>query len=106
ALEPRIARCEREAGIVAVSRSDESAGPQDAAHLPQRRDRIRQVLQDLMRMDDVERGVGVRECVYVAELEGDTDTGLRGMSPRFVEHPGRTIDPDDAARRDPAREVD
>ena len=57
---------------------DDPAGPHDAPHLAQRLHRVRDVLQHLVRVRDVERVVGERERVDVAQLEGDVGYALRG----------------------------
>jgi hypothetical protein len=50
-----------------------------------------------MRVHDVERAVGERECVHVADLELDVgDGGLACRGARGVDRRGRGVDPDRA----------
>jgi hypothetical protein len=54
AIEQRVGRRPDEAAVVAVAHGEYTVGPQYAAHLDQRRDGIRQMLEQLVGVDDVE----------------------------------------------------
>ena len=105
AREPGIERCPHEARVVAVADGDDAARPHDPAQLAQRRNRIRQVLQDLMGMDDIERRIREFERVHVADRELDGDAGALGMAPGLGNDVARTVDPDHAAGGHAPREV-
>ena len=70
-VQPGIGGERHEGAVVDVPDGDHPARAAHPRHLPQRGDRVGQVLQDLMRMDDVERVVGRLERVHVADFERD-----------------------------------
>lgn len=53
-LQPRVARVPDKPAVVTVSGRDHAAGPADPDHLPQGCDRIRDMLEHLMSVHDVE----------------------------------------------------
>ena len=57
-VEPGVGRIPGEAGVVTVAGGHQPAGAADPAHLGQGADRIGQVLEHLVGVDDVEGGVG------------------------------------------------
>lgn len=59
--------------VVGVPHRDHSTGSAHAPHLRQGCDRVTQVLQHLVSVDDIEAVVGIAEVVDVADLEGDVD---------------------------------
>ena len=69
-------------GVVGVPGGHHTARPAHAPHLPQRRDRIGQVLEDLVGVHDVEGAVVEGERVHVADLEGDRSAASSAAWPR------------------------
>ena len=80
----------------------------DAAPLAQRAHRIRQVVQDLMGMDDVESIVGeIIQRVGVSDVEGGVvgDAALEGQAAGFFHDVAAHVDADDVAVGDQGGEV-
>ncbi len=65
--EGRRSREPHRSGIIDVAHRDHAAGPHDPAHLPERGDRVPDMLQDLMRMGDVERVVVEGDGVHITD---------------------------------------
>src|SRR4029079_13288884 len=90
--------------IVSVPRRYQPAGLAHPLHLAQRAHRGGQLLEHLMRVDDVERvGTGL-ERVEVADRELDVRTAA-GVAACLLDHVGRRIDAEDASGCDPAADV-
>ena len=68
--QPGVGRCPREGRVVAVADRHQPVGPQHAPELDQCRNRVGQVLEDLVGVDDVVAVVGGVEAVHVADREG------------------------------------
>ena len=77
------------AAEVAVAGRDEAAGPGDPAHLPQRQDRVAQVLEDLVGEHHVEGVVRVVEGVDVAGREVEVRPAA-GQLAGLLDDPART----------------
>lgn len=104
--QPGLGREPEHAPVVAVARGHHPARPAHPAHLGQRRHRIGQVLQHLMRVYHVERVVGERQLVHVPGLEPDVgQLAPGGLLPGPVQHVRRRVDPDDLTRRDQGGQV-
>jgi len=71
AVQARELRVPSEAGVVAIAYSDHPAGPADAHHLPQRTNRIRKMLQDLVRVHDVVRVILDLQTLHIANQQVD-----------------------------------
>ena len=69
AVEPLVAGRPDERRVVAVAHRQQPAGAKHAAHLGERGDRVAEVLQHLMGVDDVERAAGGVDGVGVAAGE-------------------------------------
>ena len=91
--------------VVGVAHADEAAGPQRAAHLAQRVDGPREVLQHLVRVHDVETRIRVRKRVDIRLLESQVDA-LRSRGPLVgaLEHGCDDVDADRFSRRHGASE--
>ena len=95
-----VGRRPGERGVVAVAHREEPARAQHPAHLAQRGDRVAEVLEHLVGVDDVERPSSAGERVHVAERERDVADAAVGPVVGLVDHVARRVDPDDPARRD------
>ena len=81
---------------VRVAGGDEAAGPRDATHLAERRGGVVQVLEHLVRVHDVERGVWEGQRMRVAGDEADVvDAALSGDRARALEGLWRELEADD-----------
>ena len=105
-VEPGVGRERHEGAVVDVADGDHPAGAAHAGHLPQRGDRIGQVLQHLVGVDDVERVVVGRERVDVADLERDVHPARVGGGPRLGQRIGGDVDAHHPAGRHAGGQVD
>ena len=97
----RVARIPGEGPVDAVANRDHAIGPADASHLAQRRDRVGQVLQHLVRVHDVELRIGMLERIDVPDDEidvGDVALGCRCRCGR--DDVGRRVDAEHPTGRD------
>ena len=69
-----------------------------ALHLAQRANRVSEMLEDLMRVHDVERVIVHVESVEVADRELDIRTAA-AVTMRLLDHVGRHIDAEDPSGR-------
>ena len=105
--QPGVVGEPEETAVVAVARGDQAAGPAHPPHLGQRRDRIGQVLQYLVRVHHVERSVGEAQVVDVPDLE--PDVGLPPpvrLLPGQRQHVAGRVDAGHLAVRHPGGQVD
>lgn len=92
---------------LALARGDEPASLGDAPHLAQRADLVADMLEDLVRVHDVERPVGEVERVDVAHDELDVrDTLCCGACAGLDEDLWAVLDADDVSLGDKLRKVD
>ena len=98
---PDTPRC----AVVHVARRDQTVRPGHPPELPQGVHRSRQVLQGLVRVDDVERGI--REVERVGVTDAELDVGpLADRRAGDLDDVGSGIHSDDPPREDPVGEVD
>ena len=105
AVQPGVGRVPGHGRVVGVAHADDAVRAADAQHLPQRRDRVGEVLQHLVGVHDVVGGVGLVEGVDVAERELDAGHP-RGVRPGVLQWLGHRLDAPDPAGRDPRGDVD
>ena len=93
--------------VVPVAHGDDPAGPADTTHLDERTDRVGEMLEDLVGVDDVEGPVAEAERVDVTDLEAQVPPlGGFGKRPGLFEHLGRGVEADDMAVWDASGEAD
>ena len=93
--------------VVGVAHRQVAARPQDSACFDEGGDRVGQVLEDLMAIDDVEGGVCERELVDVGLLEPDVpDVLVGGEGPGGGQGLFGLVDPDGFGRCHVAGEAD
>jgi len=96
----------RHARVVGVANGDDAAGARHAAHLAQRGHGVREVLQHLVRVHDVERVVLELQRVRVTDLEAHVRRALLGrVLGGDGQHGGGPVDTHDVTRGDAGREV-
>ena len=106
-VEPRGGGVPDHRRVVGVAHGDEPARPAYPAHLPQGGDRVAEVLEHLVRVDDVDRVVGQVEVVDVADAELGRRVAPRlGVDAGGVQRVGDDVEADDAARRHGLGEVE
>ena len=104
--QPGVVGEPEETAVVPVARGDQPPGPAHPPHLGQRRDRVGQVLQHLVRVHHVERMVLVAQGVHVPDLEPDVGlTPPVRLLPRQRQHIAGRVDPGHLAVRDPGGQV-
>jgi hypothetical protein len=93
--------------VVGGRARDEPPAPAGAPNRGERGDRIGEVLEDLVGVDDVEGLVAEAELVDVTDLETQVSPpGGFGKRPGLVEHLGRGVEADDMAVGDTSGEAD
>ena len=106
-VEAGVRRVPGHRGVVRVPHGDETAGTRDALHLPQPGDRVREVLEHLVGVDDVEARVLVGQRIQVADLERHVHgPGLERRLAGRLDDPLGTVEPDRLAGQHARREVD
>src|SRR5205823_12284592 len=93
-------------GVVDVADGDQATGPADAGHLAERGDRVGEVLQHLVGVHDVERGVGQVEGVGVADGELHRRALAVGQRAGLVQRVGAHVQAEHPAGGHAAGEVD
>jgi hypothetical protein len=107
AVQPRVGRVPGHRGVVRVPGGDDPVRAADPQHLAQGRDRIAEVLQDLVGVHDVERAVRGVDGVDVAGAEADrVESGGRGQGAGRVERFGSPVERDHPAGRHSRGHVD
>ncbi|GAB4700064.1 hypothetical protein MOKP118_35280 [Mycobacterium avium subsp. hominissuis] len=92
--------------VVGVAHRHDAARPAHAPHLAQGGDRIGQVLEHLMGVDDIERVVGEVETVHVGGAERDVgQIPLLGFGAGHFQDVRRLVDGGDLPGRDPRGQV-
>ena len=105
ARDQRLERRPRKAGVSPPSRAaNETTRPQYATHLGQRAHRLAQVLQELVRMHDVERSVWKLQRVDVADMQLDRQPCPLAWAFACASTSG-AVDANHAAWRDLTREI-
>ena len=99
--EPVVAGMPGEGAVVRVTDRNDAAGRSDAAHLLQGCYWIGEVLQQLMCVHDVKRGIRNVQPVHVTCYERDP----RMIAPRFSNDLCRRIDPGDGTGGDASSEI-
>ena len=102
----RLLGVPEEPAVVSVPRRDQPAGSAHPAHLPQRRDRVGQVLEHLVRVHHVERAVREVQVVHVPGVEPDVvqPSPLR-LLPGLRQHVGGRVDGGHVPAGHPGRQV-
>ena len=106
-VQPMVGREPFEGTVIAIAHGEQSAFAQYPSHLKERVDWSAQVLEHLVRVDDVEDALPVSKVVNVADDEADVARARRRcLSARDVDDRLRDIHPRDHPRRDESRQVD
>ena len=93
-----------EGAVITVARRDQPARLAHSLHFAQRGNGIGEMLEHLMRVHDVKRGVVRVEGVEVADRELDVRT-TAGVAARLLDDGGRRIDAENTSGRNPPADV-
>jgi hypothetical protein len=105
--ERRTRRVPGHSRIVGVPYGHQTVRRADPAHLAKGRDRIREVLHELVGMDNVEGGVGQSQLVDVPDEQTEIPHTLRGGHGLGCRDRRRCgIDTDHPALREPSGQID